>query len=263
MPVAGIDVGSLTAKAVIVENGEILGSAVVPGSPRPGESATLALGKALENAGVKREAITYIVGTGYGRKQIGNVNEVHSEIACHARGAYQRLPSVRTVIDIGGQDAKAARIAEGGAVARYAYNDKCASGTGRFLEVMAEALEKPIETLGDLALSASGSVRISNQCVVFAETEVISLVNKGIELGSIIRGLHEALAGRVAALARSIGVEKEVCFTGGVAKNKGVAKALEDALGVPLRFLDLDPQITGAYGAALLAEEATMQKKSA
>lgn len=263
MPVAGVDVGSLTAKAVIVENGEILASAVVPGSPRPGESSRLALGEALKKAGLSREDLAYIVGTGYGRKQIEGVNEVHSEIACHARGAHQRLPNVRSIIDIGGQDAKAAKIGEDGSVARYQYNDKCASGTGRFLEVMAEALDRPIETLGDLALSAAESVRISNQCVVFAETEVISLVNKGVDLGAVIRGLHEALAGRVAALARSIGVEAEVCFTGGVAKNKGVAKALEDALGLTLSFIDIDPQINGAYGAALLAEQAATQKKSA
>lgn len=263
MLVAGIDVGSLTAKAVLLQDGNILASAVVRAKTRPALSAEEALGQALEKAGKDRKDILSCVGTGYGRHQVPFVDQAASEIACHARGALWRMPQARTIIDIGGQDAKAARVDAQGNVLRYGYNDKCASGTGRFLEVMAEALEVPLEELGALAGQAADPVRISNQCVVFAETEVISLVNKGRSVPDIIAGLHLALAGRVAALARSIALEPEVVFTGGVAKNKGVARALEKELGVTLKFIDIDPQINGAAGAALFAAEALATKKPA
>jgi predicted CoA-substrate-specific enzyme activase len=160
------------------------------------------------------------------------------------------------VIDIGGQDAKATRIDENGDVVRYLYNDKCASGTGRFLEVMAEALEVPLESLGDVAATSTEKLSLSNQCVIFAETEVISLVNEGKEICDILNGLHHALAKRVAALARSVEVAEDVVMTGGVAKNRGVFRAMSEALGVPLKLPDrVDPQIVGAVGAALYAGE--------
>lgn len=263
MIVAGVDVGSLTAKAVILKDGEIVSRAVFPANPSPSGAAQRAMDKALEDAGMKIDDMEFIVGTGYGRKQIPFVNHVESEIACHARGAIWNLPSVRSIVDIGGQDAKAARIDENGNVTRYAYNDKCASGTGRFLEVMAETLEVNLDDMGDLSEQAKTEVSISNQCVVFAETEVISLVNKGYDVPDIIKGLHRAMAGRVAALAKSISVEGDLVFTGGVAKNKGLAKALEKAIGIEFKFLKEDPQINGALGAALIAQAMASEKKSA
>jgi predicted CoA-substrate-specific enzyme activase len=184
------------------------------------------------------------------------VQRVESEISCHARSAWWNTPSARTVIDIGGQDAKAIRVDEAGKVIRFIYNDKCASGTGRFLEVMADALEVRLEEMGTLGKEAGEKIAISNQCVIFAETEVVSLINEGREVRDIVNGLHHAMAGRVASLARSIGVEEDVVMTGGVAKNIGVFDALAESLRLPLRPLNgIDPQINGAIGAALFARE--------
>lgn len=264
MIVAGCDIGSLTAKAVIMKNGKILTDSVMRALPRPAESAEAVMGMALHKAGLTLDDIGYVVGTGYGRAQIPFVDSVESEISCHAKGAWQINPAVRMVIDIGGQDAKATRIAPDGTVKHYQYNDKCATGTGRFLEVMAEALEVPLDELGKMASDSSEKLTISSQCVIFAETEVVSLVNDGKETCDIINALHHSLAKRVAALARSIEVEEEVVMTGGVAKNSGVFQAISEALGVPLKLLDnVDPQIVGALGAALYAQETALQKKRA
>ncbi|MDI6796680.1 MAG: acyl-CoA dehydratase activase [Desulfatibacillaceae bacterium] len=263
MLVAGIDVGSLTAKAVILENGKIKASAVVRATPKPDDSARLALGAALEQGKLKEADIAFRAGTGYGRKKIRSADAIFSEIACHAKGALTDRPTARSIIDIGGQDAKAAIFDENGQVLRYQYNDKCASGTGRFLEIMAEVMGVKLDDMGGLALAAENTVRISNQCVVFAETEVISLINAGQEPGAIIKGIHQAMAGRVAALARSIGVSPEIVFTGGVAKNKGVAAALAESLGVELFGLSIDPQINGAFGAALMGAEQAKSGKMA
>lgn len=255
MPVAGCDVGSLTAKAVIMDQGTILSSAVIKGGTRPAESALEVMNAALEKAGLKSEAISYSIGTGYGRERIGFVNEVESEIVCHALGAWWNQPSARTVIDIGGQDAKAIRVDETGAVVRYIYNDKCASGTGRFLEIMADALEIELEEMGEIGQQSREKLTISNQCVIFAETEVVSLVNEGKATPDIVKALHTAMANRVASLAKSIGVEAEAVMTGGVAKNSGVFSALSEGLGLELKALSgIDPQINGAVGASLLAE---------
>ena len=262
MIVAGCDIGSLTAKAVIMENGEVLSHAVIRAKTRPAESAALVMQMALEKAGFAQKDIGYVVGTGYGREQIPFVNQVESEISCHAKAAKQLMPTVRMVIDIGGQDAKATRMDDQGNVARYIYNDKCASGTGRFLEVMAEALEVRLEDLGTLAAKSTEKLSISNQCVIFAETEVVSLVNEGKEIPDILNALHHSLAKRVASLARSIEVVEDVVMTGGVAKNTGVFQALSEALNVPLKALNgVDPQIMGALGAALYAMEKSNGKK--
>ena len=256
MIVAGCDIGSLTAKAVIVENGKILSDAIVRVKTRTEDSAKEIMQMALDKAKLTMDSIGYVVGTGYGREKIPFADSVESEISCHAKGAFKVKPSVRMVIDIGGQDAKATRMDDSGNVARFIYNDKCASGTGRFLEVMAEALEVPLEELGSLAAKSKEKLSISNQCVIFAETEVISLVNEGKETADILDALHHSLAKRVASLARSIDVNEDVVMTGGVAKNTGVFNALCEALNVNMKSLDgVDPQIMGALGAALFAEE--------
>lgn len=262
MIVAGCDVGSLTAKAVIMaDGGKILASEVIRATTAPERSAEEAMGGALSKARISRQSIDYCVGTGYGRKHVPFVNHVESEITCHGKGAAWLMPTVRTVVDIGGQDAKAIRIDERGNVIRYVYNDKCAAGTGRFLEIMADAMEIKLEDMGPLSFQSTNPVAISNQCVVFAETEIISLINEGRDLPDIVRGLHRALANKAAALAKSIGVEAEVAMTGGVAKNPGILRSLENAMGVKIIQME-EPQINGAVGAALIALEALNGRQS-
>ena len=252
MIVAGCDVGSLTAKAVIMEERKILACEIILAGTKPAVSAQEVMDKTLQKAGLSMDKIAWCVGTGYGRKQIPFANGEESEIVCHGRGAVWAAPSVRTIVDIGGQDAKAIKVDARGNVIRYIYNDKCASGTGRFLEIMADALGIALDDLGKLARNATDPVTLSNQCVVFAETEIISLVNEGRNVTDIIAGLHRALANRAAAMVGSIVAEEEVAMTGGVAKNAGMFRALETALGVPIRRIE-HPQLNGAIGAALLA----------
>jgi predicted CoA-substrate-specific enzyme activase len=264
MIVAGCDVGSLTAKAVIFKGDEMISSHLLKVRSRPDEAAVEVMNGALTRANLALGDIRYSVGTGYGRNRIPFANETVSEIVCHGKGAHWFLPSVRTVIDVGGQDAKAIRVDAGGNVVKYEYNDKCASGTGRFLEIMADALEIGLEEMGDLSLRSTSPVRITSQCVVFAETEVISLVNGGKEIRDVVSGLHKAMAGRIASLVRGIGaLEREVVMAGGVAKNRGIRSAIEEVLGVKLADVKFDPQLNGAVGAALLAREAAGGKQPA
>ena len=256
MFIAGCDVGSLSAKALIMKNHDVLASHVIFAKPEPEESAREVMDRALEKAGLSLKDIAYCVGTGYGRNSIPFADSVESEIICHGKGAQWLMPEVHMVIDIGGQDAKAIRLDDAGNVIRFAYNDRCASGTGRFLEVMAGAMGIALEDMGQISSRAKSPVSISNQCVVFAETEIISLINAGKELPEIVSGLHKSLAHRVAALARGIEMDSEITMTGGVAKNTGMFTALEEALGVKLRKMTTDPQIIGALGAALIARQA-------
>jgi len=254
MITAGCDIGSLTAKAVIMKDGKIIASEVILASAHPEKSATEVMNRTVEKAGIKMKDIEYCIGTGYGRKHIPFMNSEESEIACHARGAVWQVPSARTVVDIGGQDAKAIRMDEKGNVERYVYNDKCASGTGRFLEIIADSLDIKLDDMGALSGKAKEKLTLSNQCVVFAETEIISLVNEGKEIPDIVNALHQAVANRAASLARGILVQPDAVMTGGVAKNSGMFSALERALGVKLHKVD-NPQINGALGAALFAAD--------
>ena len=257
MYVAGCDVGSLSAKAVIMRDGELVASQVIFSKPDPGDSAREVMGQALAQVGLRQADISYCVGTGYGRNSIPFAHGVESEITCHGKGAQWIMPEVHLVIDIGGQDAKAIRLDDNGGVVRFAYNDRCASGTGRFLEVMAGALGVDIQDMGTISGQATNPVAISNQCVVFAETEIISLINAGKEVPDIVSGLHRSLAHRVAALANGVELAHEVTMTGGVAKNQGMFTALEQALGVKITPMEkTDPQIIGALGAALIARQA-------
>ncbi len=256
MITAGCDIGSRTAKAVILEKDKVLATAVIPSKLDPVESATTVMTQALENAELKLEDIGTIIGTGYGQQEVPFAHSLESEIVCHAKGAWWNTPSARMVIDIGGQDSKAIRLDEKGNVIRYTYNDKCASGTGRFLEIMADALQVELDEMGTIGMDYTESLTISNQCVIFAETEVVSLINEEKEVADIIHALHRSLGSRVASQARSLVIEEEVIMTGGVAKNKGVFHALSEGLGVCLKSLSgVDPQINGALGAALIAQE--------
>jgi predicted CoA-substrate-specific enzyme activase len=259
MIVAGCDVGSLTAKSVILHEGVIVGSAIVRSGPVPEKSADEAMALALKDAGISPGQLVCCVGTGYGRKRISFVNAVESEIACHARGAVWQEPSVRMLVDIGGQDAKAVKFDGNGNVIRYVYNDKCASGTGRFLEIIAEALEIKLDDLGHLSCQSKERLTLSNQCVVFAETEILSLVSEGKGPADIIRALHNAVARRTAAMARSLGVEGKVAMTGGVARNEGMFEALKEALGIELARVT-HPQLNGAIGAALFAVDLSCRR---
>ncbi|MEN6473695.1 MAG: acyl-CoA dehydratase activase [Syntrophaceae bacterium] len=255
MIVAGCDVGSLTAKAVVLNGGKILGQAVIRAKDRPEESAQAVFRLALDHAGIREVDLAGCVGTGYGRNRIPFVSAAVSEITCHARGAQWLIPGVRTVIDVGGQDCKAIRIGADGKVANFITNDKCAAGTGRFLEVMAGILSVDLAELGLLSERASTALTLSSTCTVWAQAEVIQLLNADIPVTDIGAAVNEAMANRVSILARAVGVEREVCMTGGVAKNVGVVKALERLLGTGVKRLRQDPQIVGALGAAVIARE--------
>jgi predicted CoA-substrate-specific enzyme activase len=232
----------------------MLASEVILASAQPEKSSIEVMRRAIEKAGIKMEDIEYCIGTGYGRKHIPFMDSLESEIACHGRGAICQMPSARTVVDIGGQDAKAIRVDEKGNVERYVYNDKCASGTGRFLEIIADSLDIKLEDMGAISGRSTEKLTLSNQCVVFAETEIISLVNEGKEIADIISALHQAVANRAASLARGILVAPDAVMTGGVAKNSGMFEALQKALGMKLHRVD-NPQINGALGAALFAAD--------
>ena len=254
MVVAGMDIGSITTETVILHDKQILTSIILPTGANSRRAAERSLAAALEEAKIKQEDLTAIVTTGYGRASFSPASKMITEISCHARGAYFVYPKTRTVIDIGGQDSKVIRLDSQGRNVDFQMNDKCAAGTGRFLEVMAHALEVNVEDLGRLSISASRTIKISSMCTVFAESEVVSLIADNQSKEVIIRGLHDAIADRILGMVNRVGIEEQVTLTGGVAKNQGVVRALEDRLGVNL-FIPPEPQIIGALGAALLARD--------
>ncbi|MCX7678514.1 MAG: acyl-CoA dehydratase activase [Spirochaetes bacterium] len=254
--VAGCDVGSLTSKAVIMSDGKIIASSIIKSKARPWESAESVMNEALQKAQISMNNIAFCVGTGYGREKIPFVNEISSEIACHAKAARWLIPNARTVIDIGGQDCKAIKLDEKGNMVKFITNDKCASGTGRFLEVMAKVLGVGVDQLGELSSKSKNPITCATACTVWAQADVIQHINDGVPIEDIAAGINTAMAARMSVLAGNIGVEREVCMTGGVAKNEGVVQALEKILGVKIRRIrNADPQIAGALGAALIAKE--------
>jgi len=255
MIVAGCDVGSLTTKAVILNNTRIISHALIPSSFNPEKSASEVMDMALSNAGLTMKDIGFCVGTGYGRDRIPFVGKAISEIACHAKGAHWLLQSVRTIIDVGGQDCKAIRLDEKGNIVRFITNDKCASGTGRFLEVMAKLLGLELDDLGKLSAQARNPISLAATCTAWAQAEVIMHLNSNTSKADLASGINQAMAARVAILAKTVGVQKDVCMTGGVAKNAGVLEAMEKQLGVPMRRLRVDPQVIGALGAAVFARD--------
>lgn len=251
--VAGIDIGSLSTEVLILTlDGETAGYAIVQTGANSTEAALEAMEKALAASGIGKGQIRRTVATGYGRVSIPFADKRVTEISCHAVGAFHLFPDTGVVIDIGGQDSKVIRIGEEGKVLDFAMNDKCAAGTGRFLEVMANKLRVSLDDMGPLSLSAAGETAISSVCTVFAESEVVSLVARNHPKEEIIRGLHRAIVNRVWSMVRGIGVQGAVTMTGGVAKNTGVVSLLEEKLGQPIH-VHSEPQIIGALGAALLA----------
>jgi predicted CoA-substrate-specific enzyme activase len=251
---AGIDIGSITAKAAILRDGAFLGTKVIFTGYNAEGAGRRVFEELLEELGLAPAEVGRIVATGYGRKSVAIADKVVTEIMCHAAGARFLDPSVRSLIDIGGQDSKAVVMDGNGKVVNFTMNDKCAAGTGRFLEVMARALEADLDEFGELSLKAERPAKISSLCTVFAESEVISLISKGETRENIIAGIHEAIASRVAAMADRIGLAAPVMMTGGVARNIGVVRALEKAIGMPV-VVSPHAQVAGAIGAASLAQE--------
>jgi predicted CoA-substrate-specific enzyme activase len=255
MIVAGCDVGSLTGKAVILKDGEILASSIVPTTIKPEKTANNALNEALKKCSLSLQDIEQIVGTGYGRVKIPFADKNVSEITCHGKGAHSLIPSVRLIIDVGGQDCKVISVNEKGKALNFVMNDKCAAGTGRFLETMARALELKLEELGPLSLKSTEAIPITSQCSVFAETEVVSRMADGAEVEDIVAGIHDSVASRLMSLVTRVGLEEDIVMTGGVAKNIGVVTCIEKRTGVKPKELPADPQIIGALGAALFAQQ--------
>ena len=252
---AGVDVGSATAKAVLINAaGDVLGESIIPSGGNLAESARRCLELASERAGHSADACAGIVATGYGRERVLERTRAVTEITCHARGACTLFGEARSVIDIGGQDSKAIALDPQGRVLRFEMNDKCAAGTGRFLEVMARLLEIDLNELGARALSAKAPVAISSTCTVFAESEVISHLAQNQSVDDIVAGLCRSIAARVNGLASRARLTPPTIMTGGVARNRGVVAAMEALLGASI-YVPGSPQTVGAFGAALIARD--------
>jgi len=250
---AGVDVGSTQTKAIITNDaGEIVGRALIDTGANVTAAAEKAFEKSLDAAGLGDEEVQYVIGTGYGRYKVTFGNKQVTEISCHGRGAVHMFPKTRTVIDMGGQDSKAIRVNELGEIVDFCMNDKCAAGTGRFLGAASMALDIPLGELVPTALTADKAVRISTTCTVFAESEVLAWLGKGKKVENILWGVHQSISARSVGLLRRVGIEEEISFTGGVAKNIGMIKALEDALGKKINVSE-DSHFMGALGAALFA----------
>ncbi len=255
MYVMGIDSGSTSTNAVIMDQDrKIKAFAVVRTGAKSGESAQKVLDLVLEQANLKREDISRIVSTGYGRVSISFADENVTEISCHGKGAHYFNPKVRTILDIGGQDSKAIHLNEKGEVTDFVMNDKCAAGTGRFLEMIARSLEIDIDELGPAALKSTEEIEITSMCSVFAESEVISLIAQNKEKTDIANGVCRSIANKSYSLMKRVGLEPEFMMTGGVAKNPGVVRAVEDKIGSRL-YICPEPEIVGAAGAAIYALE--------
>lgn len=261
MAVGGLDVGSATGKAVVLRDGEILGSAVLQSTANPRQTADVVMEKAIAEAGLRSvDDLDYVVSTGYGRLQIPWAQENLSEISCHARGAQWMGSSVRTVIDIGGQDCKVISVSDDGRVLEFVMNDRCAAGTGRFFESMARGLCCGIEGISALENQGDDPCLISHQCTVFAESEVVTLVNEGVDVKDIIAGINRSVANRLSTMVRRVGVVPDVALTGGCSKNAGLARAIEAKLDITVLTLPNDPQVAGALGAALFAADKVQEQ---
>jgi predicted CoA-substrate-specific enzyme activase len=251
---AGVDIGSTMTKVVLMDKSSNLLSTIKgPTGPEYRQLANEVMRQALEQASLQIDDISYIVATGYGRLNVPFADRQITELSCHARGVFSLFPNVRTAIDIGGQDAKCMKI-DNGRLTSFVMNDKCAAGTGRFLEVTAATLGIKLEDMGDISLKATKKIQISNLCTIFAQQEVVALLSRGEKLENILAGLHDALASRVAALARRLGIEPDLVLTGGVAKNIGIVRAMKESLGCEI-LVPEEPLLTGVLGAAILAKE--------
>jgi predicted CoA-substrate-specific enzyme activase len=255
MLVAGVDVGSTQTKAIILnENSEIVARGIVNTGANVVKAAEKAFQTARSTAKLEEWDVSYTVGTGYGRYKVLFGDAQITEISCHARGASFLFPNTKTILDIGGQDTKGIRINEKGEVIDFCMNDKCAAGTGRFLAAAADVMGITLDELGDVALQSNNPLRITNVCTVFVETEIMNHLSKGKKGEDILAGVHQSIAARSVSLLRRVGLEQEITFTGGVSKNRGMIKSLEEKLGLHINVND-DSQFIGAIGAALFALE--------
>ncbi|MEX2609766.1 MAG: acyl-CoA dehydratase activase [Gemmatimonadota bacterium] len=259
---AGVDVGSTQTKAVVIsEERRIVARALVETGANVIRAAETAFQQALEAGGLQEEEVEYVVGTGYGRYKVTFGNTQVTEISCHGRGAVHMFPATRTVVDMGGQDTKAISVAPTGEIVDFCMNDKCAAGTGRFLGAASRALDIPLEDLGATALRGERPVKISTTCTVFAESEVLSWLGKGKKIEDILLGVHQSIAARSAGLLRRVGINEEVTFTGGVARNQAMIATLNERLGVEMNVSD-DSHFMGALGAALFALDHVLGRRS-
>ncbi|MHA1315830.1 MAG: acyl-CoA dehydratase activase, partial [Candidatus Helarchaeota archaeon] len=258
---AGIDIGSLSTKCAFYDGSKMIGYFISRSGHEFERVGSEVYQKALEAADLKKSDVDIIIGTGYGRYSINFGDKTITEISAHAKGAnFFFGDDIRFVIDIGGQDSKAIVIGKNGKVLDFAMNDKCAAGTGRFLEVMANALSVNINDMGKLSSQSKDPAQISSMCTVFAESEIISLFSKGTKKEDIIAGIHRSIAKRVVGMAKRLPINDKVVFQGGVAKNEGVRKAIEEELKRPI-YSPEDPQISGAIGAAVIGFENLTKKK--
>lgn len=250
---AGVDVGSTQTKAVIIdEQGRIVGRSLLDTGANVVQAAENAYARALREHAVSEDEVEFVIGTGYGRYRVTFGNAQVTEISCHGRGAVHMFPNSRTVLDMGGQDTKAIRVSPSGEIDDFCMNDKCAAGTGRFLGAASSALDIPLDELGATALRYTKPVRISTTCTVFAESEVLSWLGRGKKVEDILWGVHQSIAVRSYSLMRRVGIESEITFTGGVARNIAMIKAMEEKLGATLNVSE-ESHYMGALGAALYA----------
>jgi predicted CoA-substrate-specific enzyme activase len=255
---AGIDIGSTTSKAVLLNgSNQILDFSIIPKGFDRNRSGEEVLHLALERAGKSINELDFIASTGYGRRALNISQKVIPEIICHAKGTYFLYPGVRTIIDIGGQDSKVIALGERGLVLKFEMNDKCAAGTGRFFEVLTDRiLNISLNELGPLAMTSTNPCSLSSVCTIFAESEIISLLSSGVPKNDIAAGMHLAIAKRIVNMGKAgqISFEEPIIFSGGVAKNIHVAKTFEDILNKKVLAIE-KPQITAALGVALAAKE--------
>jgi predicted CoA-substrate-specific enzyme activase len=250
---AGIDVGSTMTKVVILNNG-IIASIIGPTGPEHRRLANQAMDEALKKADISFQSITYIVSTGYGRINVPFTDKQFTEITCHAKGVASLFPEAKTIIDVGGQDVKGIKIETNGKIIDFAMNDKCAAGTGRFIEVIADSLGVLLDKVGDLSLQSKNPAKISNICTIWAQQEVAASLAEGVPIPDLLAGVHRSLADRIARMVNRLRVEEEVIVTGGGGKNRGLIKALSEQLGHEI-LVPKEPLLTGALGAALLGKE--------
>ena len=256
----GIDIGSTTSKCVVLLNGNTIAGSSIVEQGAGTKGVDIAINNTLEPLNLKMEDMSAIISTGYGRNGFEPADKTMSELSCHARGASMLFENVRTIIDIGGQDAKVLKLDENGQLLNFVMNDKCAAGTGRFLEVMANVLKIKLDDFGELDKEANNRAPISSTCTVFAESEVTSNLANNIDVKDILKGIHYSVASRVAGQAKRVGVVAPVAMTGGVSRNSGVVRALEAELDLPIEISDKS-QLAGAIGASMFAYDYYLKQK--
>jgi predicted CoA-substrate-specific enzyme activase len=261
MIVAGIDIGSRAAKAVVMNDGRIASSVIGDTGPESVKTSQMTMARVLDGTGITLDDVEYVVATGYGRVLVPFASENISEISCHARGITWYFPEVKTILDMGGQDCKAINCDAEGRVNNFIMNDKCAGGTGRFLEMIAEVLNIPLEKIGEVALRSTQAIPFNTICAVFAKSEAIAYLRKGVSKEDILAGLNEAIATRCLNLLKRVSIQKEFTITGGIAKNKGMVAQLQEKMGLEPLLCE-DPQLAGALGAALFARDRCQGKST-